>query len=676
MKPRFLIASAALAALVLPLAANQAIAQASNPWQPPRAEIGSWGVALENRDLSVKPGEDFEKHANGTWSAKTPIPADRASTGAALEVYERTQANLQKLITGGAGTQYGALYASFMDEKAVKAAGIKPLMADIAKLRAITSKRDFARFMGTTSGAFGASIVGPGVYADTANPELNVLWLSQGGLGLPEREYYLADQFKPQRNAYRAYIVRTLAKLGEKNPKAAADRIMAFETAIAEKSWVVADRRDIGKINNPMSTTELMAYAPGLEWAAFWQGAGIAPQARIIVMEKTAIRDISAIYANTPLETLKQWQAFHIADQASPYLDQAMVESRFAFRKTLSGVATILPRWKRAVQLVDGSFGELIGQDYVKKHFPPAAKAKMEALVDNLKLAMADRINGNAWMSPATKSAALEKLKRMDVMVGYPDKFRDYSGLRIEAGDLYGNVQRAGRFNNDYAMADLGKPVERKKWLMNPQEVNAYNGGLENKIVFPAGILQAPYFDLNADDAVNYGAIGAIIGHEITHGFDDQGRKIDASGAVRDWWVKEDAERFEAQAKIFGAQYAKFEAVPGAFINPELTMGENIADLAGLLVALDAYHKSLGGKPAPVLDGLTGDQRFFLAFAQSWRSKEREDAVRNQVTTDPHSPARFRVLGPVRNIEAWYAAFGVKPGDSMYIPPEKRAQIW
>ena len=326
--------------------------------------------------------------------------------------------------------------------------------------------------------------------------------------------------------------------------------------------------------------------------------------------------------------------------------------------------------------MTDSSLGELLGQDYVKAYFPPAAKAKMEALVGNLKLAMTDRINGNEWMGPATKAAAVVKLSRMDVMVGYPDKFRDYSALKIDAGDLYGNVQRASMFNTAYNMDDLGKPVDRKKWAMNPQTINAYNGGLENKIVFPAGILQAPFFAMGADDAVNYGSIGAVIGHEISHGFDDQGRKIDETGKVRDWWTKEDNDRFVAEAKVFGAEYAKFEAAPGLFVNPDLTMGENIADFAGIQVALDAYHKSLGGRQATVSDGLAGDQRFFLAYAQAWREKNREDAERSQVTSDPHSPGRFRVLGPLPNIEAWYQAFGVKPGDKMYIAPDKRAKIW
>lgn len=342
----------------------------------------------------------------------------------------------------------------------------------------------------------------------------------------------------------------------------------------------------------------------------------------------------------------------------------------------MSGVAELRPRWKRGLRLVDGSLGELVGETYAHAYFPPSAKAEMEKLVANLKLAMADRIRANDWMAPATKEAALAKLARMDVMVGYPDKWRDYSGLKIDPADLYGNVERSAAFEYAYLLSDLGKPVDRKKWAMNPQEVNAYNGGLENKIVFPAGILQAPFFSESVDDAVNYGAIGAVIGHEIVHGFDDQGRKIDAEGAVRDWWTAEDAARFEAQAKGFGAQYATYEAAPGAFINPELTMGENIADLGGLEIAYDAYHRSLGGKEAPVIDGLTGDQRFFLAFAQAWRNKARDDAIKQQVASDEHSPSRWRIIGPLRNVDAWYKAFDVPADAKYYLKPEARTRIW
>ncbi|MGN6058176.1 MAG: M13 family metallopeptidase [Sphingomicrobium sp.] len=672
------MALAASTAMAVTSASAQTVqAAASVTVATAKPHLGAWGVDLTARDTSVKPGDDFQKYASGEWLAKTAIPADKPEVGSFYEVFDLTQDHLKDLVTSApASSKYGALYKSFMDESRVEQLGIEPLKPDLAKVAAIKTKSEFARHMGTTDGSFGSAIFAYDLEPDTADAKMNALYMYQAGLGMPNRDYYLKDEFKPQRAAYRAYLERTFKTIGEPNPSAAANRVMAFETAIAKVSWASADRRDIDKTNNPMTSAQLAKYAPGLDWAAFFAGAKIPPQKRIIVNENTAIRQIAALYARTPLSTLKEWEAFHTADQASPYLSKAMVDSRFDYTKTISGVTEQRPRWKRAVSLVDGSLGELVGQDYVAKYFPPSSKAKMVELVANLKTAMAARIEGNGWMSEATKKAALVKLAKMDVMVGYPDKFRDYSKLEIKPDDLYGNVQRAQRFNADYDMEDLDKPVNHKKWGMNPQTVNAYNGGGENKIVFPAGILQPPFFDPNADDAVNYGAIGAVIGHEISHGFDDQGRKYDENGNVRDWWTAEDGKRFDAEAKIFGDQYAKFEAAPGAFVNPKLTMGENIADFAGIQVALDAYHRSLNGKPAPVIDGLTGEQRFFLAYAQVWREKQREDALRSQVTSDPHSPGRFRVWGPLRNVDAWYKAFGVTPDNAMYIPPEKRARIW
>jgi putative endopeptidase len=665
---------AASACWALPAQAQVAAASAVNVQG---VHLGKWGVDLTERDLSVKPGDDFQKYASGHWLATAPIPADKPSIGSFYDVFDVTQDQLKALVTNAsADSKYGAMYGSMMDEARIEAVGLAPLKPDLATVAAIRSKAAFAQHMGTTDGRFGSALYAWSLQPDTADASMNALNLNQSGLGLPNRDYYLSGQFKPQRDAYRAYIERTLRTIGVANASAAAGRVMAFETEIAKKSWATADRRDIDKTNNPMSTAELARYAPGFPWSSFFAGMNVPPQKRMIINEKSAVRDLAAIYAKTPLQTLKEWEAFHTADQASPWLTKAMVDSRFDYVKTISGVTEQRPRWKRAVSLVDGSLGDLVGQDYVQRYFPAASKAKMQELVGNLKSAMADRIKGNSWMGAATKTAALEKLAKMDVMVGYPDKFINYGKLRIDPADLYGNVQRANRFNADYAMEDLGKPVDHQKWGLNPQTVNAYNGGGENKIVFPAGILQPPFFDPTADDAVNYGAVGAVIGHEISHGFDDQGRKIDATGAVKDWWTAEDSKRFDAESKIFGAQYAKFEAAPGAFVNPALTMGENIADFAGVQVALDAYHRALGGKEAPVIDGLTGDQRFFLAFAQIWREKQREDAIRNQVTTDPHSPGRFRILGPLPNVEAWYQAFGITPGNSMYIPPEKRARIW
>ena len=642
-----------------------------------QAKIGDFGLDLTARDTAADPGDDFERYASGAWIDRTEIPGDRPSVGSFYNLREDVTEEVNGLITQApAGTQYGALYTSFMNEAAIERAGLAPLMRDLAQVDALSDKSAFARYMGATYGKFGGSLFGAGPYADPDDPTMNALWMFSGGLGLPEKEYYFDAKFADQRGAYLAYLERTFRHIGEASPREAASRVMTFETYVAQLNWDAEQKRQIEKINNPMSGSELAAYAPGVDWDAFFAGHNIPPQERIIVTDNTAVKAIAALFASTDLATLKLWQKAQVTHQASPYLNQKMVESRFQYTSALNGTSEQRARWKRAVDTIDGSLGELVGEAYVDEYFPKIAKTRMDELVTNLKLAMGDRIGENDWMSPETKEAALDKLERMDVMVGYPEKFRDYSQLPMSPDDLYGNMIAASQFNADYEMGDLGKPVDRKKWGMNPQTVNAYNGGLENKMVFPAGILQPPFFDPWADPAVNYGAIGVVIGHEISHGFDDQGRKIDASGAIRDWWTAGDAERFEAEAKKFGAQYAAFEVVPGSFINPELTMGENIADLAGVLVAYDAYKKSLGGEEAPVIDGLTGDQRFFLAYAQVWRAKAREDSLRNQVATDPHSPARYRTIAPLRNVDAWYEAFGITPDDAMYIAPEDRARIW
>lgn len=640
-------------------------------------QIGEFGVDLTARDLSANPGNDFERYASGAWMDRTVIPGDRASTGSFNDLSDNVNKQVQDLITSYPATsKVGALYASFMNEKALEKVGIAPLMADIAKVRAISDKAAMARFMGETAGTFGISLFNVSPTPDPDAPTLMIAELSQDGLGLPEKDYYLNPNFAPQRKAYAEYMARTFKAIGVKDPGMAAQQVLAFETYVAQLSWNVADRRNIDKTNNPYSSEELAAYAPEFAWAPFFEGLGLAPQKKMIVDENTAFQRLAKLFDKADLETLKLWQAFHVADQASPYLNKAMVDSQFTFTKSLSGVAKLRDRWRRGVNLVNSSVGEMVGQDYVAKHFPAVAKLKMEQLVENLKLAMADRIKANTWMSEPTKQAALAKLGNTMVMVGYPDQWRDYSALELTAGDLYGNVARSSLFKSNYSLSKIGKPVDRKLWFMSPQTVNAYNGGQLNEIVFPAAILQPPFFDTAADAAVNYGAIGVVIGHEISHSFDDQGRKIDAEGRIRDWWTAADAERFAAESKRFGAQYAAFEVVPGAHINPDLTMGENIADFAGLSVALDAYHRSLGGKEAPVIGGLTGDQRFFLAYAQVWRMKAREDSLRNQVATDPHSPARYRTIAPIRNLDAWYAAFGIKPGDSMYIKPEDRVHIW
>jgi len=673
MKTRYL-SGAALAVCTSAVLVAQQPSSSRAAVQP--RHFGSWGVDLTGMDRSVNPADDFDRYVNGAWADKTQIPADQASAGVGYDVFNLTQEQIRALIENApATTQLGAMYQSFMNESVVEKVDDKPLQADLKLVAALADRDAFTKFMGQTNGRFGFTIAGPAVAGDPSKPETNVLWLGQAGLGLPDRDYYLNATFKPQLDAYRAYIERTFSMVNYPDPAKSADAVIAFETAIATASWPVADRRDLDKVNNPMSLAELQSYAPGLNWDAYFTASSIPSRNRVIVLEKTAIRDIAALYAQTPLDTLKAWQAFHVADQAAPYLSKRFVDSRFTFTKTLSGVTELRPRWKRGATLIDTTLGELLGRTYVETYFPATSKAMMTELVANLKTAMGSRIQRNDWMSAETKKAALEKLSRMDVMVGYPDKWRDYSTLKVDAGDLYGNVERSGQFEWEYQLSDLDKTVDKKKWAMTPQTVNAYNGGLENKIVFPAGILQAPLFDPKADAAVNYGAIGAVIGHEISHGFDDQGRKIDATGAVRDWWSASDAERFNAQAKKFGAQYETYFPVPGMHINGQLTMGENIADMAGVLIALDAYHASLKGKPAPVVDGLSGDQRFFLAYAQAWRTKQRDDALRSQMASDPHSPAKFRVIGPLRNVDAWYTSFDVSTG-KYFVKPEERVRIW
>jgi putative endopeptidase len=670
------VSTAALSWGVPPVMAADAAA-------PDVVHYGTWGVDLTARDLSAKPGDDFFTYANGAWYARATIPPDQGSVGTGRSVFDRTQIQLRALIEDAAhdpktatAAQIGGLYAAWMDEAALAALDDKPLKADLARIWAAPDHSALSVLMAKTYGGFGLSFFGVSIGPDPKRPDMNVLYLDQSGLGLPDRDYYLTDAFKPQRAAYLAYIARTLGMIGRPDPAGEAAAILALETKIAQASWTNVDERDIDKTINPMSLAQLQAYAPGLDWTAHLDAAGTPGQATVIVGPKTAIQALAALYAATPLETLKAWEAFHVADNAAPYLSKRFDESQFDFKKTLSGVSQQEPRWKRGVNLVDGSLGEALGREYVRIYFPPRSKAMMRDLVANLKAALAARIQDAAWMAPSTKAEALKKLGKMDVQVGYPDKWRDYSGLEIDAKDLYGDMARSAAFEWAYQIADLGKPVDHEKWVMTPQTVNAYNGGLENKIVFPAGILQAPFFDPDADPAVNYGAAGAIIGHEITHGFDDQGRKIDDTGAVRDWWTPEDAKRFEAEAAKYGAQYDAYEPVPGAHINGKLTMGENIADLGGLLASLDAYHASLHGAPAPVVDGLTGDQRFFLAYAQAWQRKARDDAIRQQLASDPHSPAKFRVIGPTRNDDAWYAAFGVSPNGKYYLAPANRVRIW
>ncbi|HWA88970.1 MAG TPA: M13 family metallopeptidase [Rhizomicrobium sp.] len=656
-------------------------------------QYGEWGFDTAGMDHAVKPGDDFFRFANGAWLDKTPIPADKPAVSFRLQMTDRAEARIHDLLEAAKDKEptdlegkAGRFYRSFMDEARVEAAGAKPLDPLLADIRAAKTREALAALMGRSNADLEASLFGFFIDVDLKDPAHYAVYLGQSGLGLPDRDYYLKPDFAAPKAKYEAYVAQLLKLAGWQGDDAKA--VVDFETKVAEASWSKAEQRDPVKVYNPMSVDELGAFAPGFDWKGFLGGADLSKVTRVVVGEKSAFPKLAAIFAATPIETLQAWQAFRVADNAAPYLSKPFADAWFEMHdKTLSGQQQQKARWKRAVLAVSGgdflvgdrfgSFGTMgfgVGQLYSAKYFPPAAKAKIEALVANLKAAYRVRLQHLDWMSDKTREQALKKLDTYTIKVGYPDHPRDYSGL-VVGDDILGNVRRAGAADWAFTAGRLFGPVDKSDWVMTPQTNDAYNGTLRD-IVFPAGILQAPMFDADADPAINYGAIGGVIGHELTHGFDDQGRKIDADGSLRDWWTPEDAAKFEARAKALGEQYSAFEPLPGVHVNGDLTMGENIADLGGLTVALDAYHASLDGKPAPVIGGLTGDQRVLLGWAQAWRGKVTDDFVKKQVVSDPHSPRQFRVNGVVRNVDAWYASFDVKAGQKLYVEPKKRVKIW
>ncbi len=649
-------------------------------------QFGAWGFDITGMDTSVRPGDDFHLYADGGWDKRTPIPADKTRFGMFDTLFDRSQEQLKSIIetsakshakpTTNAG-KIGAFYNAFMDEKRIEALDAKPLAPALAKIRAIKTKDQMASFMGHSQGSYGKSVFGMGVGVDSKHPDKYAVFSGSGGLGLPDRDYYLSDNYKDKKAKYRIYVGQMLERIGWPDAQKHADEIMAFETKLAEASWTRAQRRDRDKTYNPMTPAELKAYAPEFNWGEFMKGAQLAKVDRVIVSDNTAFPKVAKIFSETSLDTLKAWEAFNTADEVAPYLSSRFVTARFNFRnKELGGQPENRVRWKRAVASVDGALGEVVGQEYVKQYFPASSKTAMEGLVGDLRAALRARIEKLDWMSPDTKAEAVKKLDKFTVKIGYPNKWRDYSGLAVSPTDLVGNIRRSGEFEYAYNIHKLGKPVDRLEWGMTPQTVNAYYNSTFNEIVFPAAILQAPFFDPKADAAINYGGVGGVIGHEMTHGFDDQGRKSDGNGVLRDWWKPEDAAKFKVQSDRYGAQYDTYEVAPGVHVKGAQTMGENIADLGGMLVALDAYHASLKGKPAPVLDGFTGDQRVFLGWAQVWRDKARLDTAKQLVAVDVHSPGQFRIVGPMRNIDAWYEAFGVKEGDKYYVKPEERVRIW
>jgi putative endopeptidase len=688
---------AALAAFIVP-----ALLFAGDDAPPNKLQYGKWGFDMAGADFSTQPGADFFRYANGTWLDKTQIPPDKPAYSLRLAMTDLTEQRLHELVESFSTEQktkgdnpatledkVGAFYRSFMDDARIEQAGAQAIQSELDDVKKAKTRDDLVALMGRTATDFESSLFNYGIEVDLKDPSRYAFYLTQAGLGLPDRDYYLKPDFAAQKTIYGKYVATLLRLVNWPEADARARDVVDFETKIAEASWTKAQQRDLVATYNPMSVDELERFTPGFAWKKFLTDAQMPKLTRVIVAEKSAFPKLGEVYAKAPLETIQAWHAFHIADNSAPYLSKPFCDAYFELHsKTLSGQKEEQVRWKRAITAVSGGdfgvgdrFGTVgtmgfgVGQLYTAKYFPPEAKAKIESLVTNLKAAYRARIEKLDWMGDATKKEALKKLDTYTIKVGYPDHPRDYSKLAIDPNDLIGNVKRCAQADWDFYTTSFDGPVDKSRWGMTPQTNDAYNGSLRD-IVFPAGILQPPIFDSDADPAINYGAAGGVIGHELTHGFDDQGRKIDASGALRDWWTPKDAATFKARAQVLAAQYSKFEPLPGVHVNGELTLGENIADLGGLTLALAAYQESLQGKPAPVLDGFTGEERVLLGWAQAWRGKVSDDYVRKQVVSDPHSPRQFRVIGPTRNVDAWYHAFQVKPDAKEYVAPNQRVRIW
>ncbi|MBV8741252.1 MAG: M13 family metallopeptidase, partial [Sinobacteraceae bacterium] len=577
---------------------------------------------------------------------------------------------------GTPAQKIGDFYSSFLDQDALDALGLAPAMPALQRIEAARNRSDIATLFGLPGYS---SLFALDTPPDFKDPRRYEVLITQAGLGLPDRDYYLKSDPTLQsiREKYTRYIEHMLTLGSVPDAHARAREIMHFETEVARHSWPIEKRRDLQAVYNPRSKPQLKAYAPGFDWQAFLDAAEIGNRQDLVLGELTAIHELAALFARTPLPVLKAYLTFHYLSDQAPYLPRRFDEARFDFYgRTLRGQPQMRERWKRAVDAVNGAIGEQVGQLYVQQYFPPQSKAMMQELVANLLASLGQRIDALDWMSAPTKERAHAKLAAFTPKIGYPDHWKDYSGLEVRREDLLGNVRRASLWQWHYQIARLDKPVDRSEWQMTPQEINAYYNPLFNEIVFPAAILQPPFFDPNADAAVNYGAIGAVIGHEIGHGFDDQGSKFGPDGAMQDWWSPQDAAAFRTRVAKLIEQFNAFEVLPGLKVNGANTVGENIGDLGGLNMAYHAYQLHLQGRPAPVIDGLSGDQRFFLAYAQAWKSKYREGVLREQVLSDVHSPTYFRVNGPLPNIDAWYSAFDVKPDEKLYIPPEARVSIW
>jgi putative endopeptidase len=656
-------------------------------------QLGKWGVDLSAMDKSVKPGDDFFLYVNGGWLKTATIPPDRASSGSFQDLRIHSEKQMREIVDGLEAKPYSALneeekklrdfYDAFMDQKQIDSRGLAPIQQDLAVFAHLKTKDDVARAMGSvklmTSGPFDVNIG-----TDDKNPNAYAIDLTQSGLGMPNRDYYLLNdkEIVATRDAYKKYLATMLDMAGVPDAGKRADAVYALEAQIAQVQWANADRRDEDKTYNPMSFSGLQKLAPKFPWTAYFAGAGIPLKSphgerQVIVGEKSAFPKLAAIFASTPVAVWRDYLTVHYLHSVSAYLPKKFDDADFAFFGTVvQGNTQQLDRATRGVHLLDRNLGEALGKLYVAKFFPPQAKAKAEELVGNLLKAYDADIRVLPWMTEATRQKALEKLHQFTPHIGYPDVWRDYSAYAISRDDLIADVENGQQFEWNRELRRLDAPVDKSEWGMTPPTVNAYYTPYANSIFFPAAILQPPFFDANADDAVNYGGIGAVIGHEISHGFDDQGAKFDGTGMLNNWWTEEDHKNFKAKTDAVVAQYNTYEPLPGLHVNGAFTQGENIADLAGLTISYKAYHISLGDKPAPLMDGYTGDQRFFLSFGQIWRAKYRDGALRAQVLSNEHSPGQFRADGATRNLDPWYAAFDVQPGQKYYLAPDQRVHLW
>lgn len=670
------------------------------PATPPdaaQAAAPPLGIDTAGMDKSVAPGDDFFAHANGTWLKTTEIPPDRSSWGVLEMLAEVTTKRTQEIITGadaahapaGSDTRkIGDYYASFLDEEAIEKKGLAPLQPTLDRIAAIKDAAGLATYLGTTLRAdvdvLNASnfdtdnFFGLWVAQDLSDPSRYSPFLLQGGLEMPDRDYYLdpSPRMAETRDKYKAHIAAMLTAAGVADAAGKAPRIFDLEKRIAQAHATRVETEDVKKGNNHWKRAEFVKRAPGLDWNAFFAGARLDKQETVVVWQPKAFVGMSALVKAVPLATWKDYLVYHAIEHRAEVLPKRFVDEAFAFHgKVINGTPKLRDRWKRAVGETDGALGMAVGKLYVEKYFPPSEKARVEAMVKNIVAAFAKRIDKLDWMSPATKQKAKAKLLALKVGVGYPDKWRDYSALEVVRGDAFGNAERAEKFEYERNLAKLGAPVDRGEWVMNPHLVNAVNLPAMNALNFPAAILQPPFFDARRPEVMDYGATGSVIGHEISHSFDDQGALFDDTGKLQNWWTKEDFAHFKAAAEKLQKQFDAYKPFPDAHVNGKLTSSENIADVAGLSASYDAYRISLGGKEAPAADGFTGDQQFFLSFAQSWRSKLREPAARARLLDDGHAPAEYRG-DTVRNLDAWYAAFAVQPGQKLHLPPDERVRVW